>query len=130
MHRDALAARDISDDAFAANRIAALRAINQQIVAALHFNDEIAGGVRRLSGHRWRWLWNFSRRRFHLIRRQLLQHLPRGKLAISQGRMQIFDLAAAIVPGDAFQVGSADARTLRAFTFAPTQVLPTSLWME
>src|SRR6266478_10037942 len=117
MHRDAFAARDVSNDALAANRIATLRAIYQQIVAALHLDYEIAGGSIRLSGRRWMRLRNLdSRRRFHLIGRKLLKHLPRGKFAIAQSRMQVFDFAAAIIPGDALQVGPADARKLRAET--------------
>ena len=42
MHRHALAARDIANDGFAADRIATLGAIDQQIVHAFDANDRIA----------------------------------------------------------------------------------------
>ncbi len=41
MHRDALAARHVADDRFAADRIAALGAIHQQIVDALDLDDQV-----------------------------------------------------------------------------------------
>ena len=48
MHRDALAARHVADDGFAANRIAALGAIDQQVVDALDLDDQVLV-VRRVA---------------------------------------------------------------------------------
>ena len=42
MHGDSLAARYISHDALASDRIAALGAIDQQVVDAFHLDDQVA----------------------------------------------------------------------------------------
>ena len=41
MHRHALAARDVADDGLAADRIAALGAVDQQVVDALDLDDQV-----------------------------------------------------------------------------------------
>ncbi len=55
MHRHALAAGDVADDGFAADGVAALGAIDQQVVDALDLDDQIAvvagtAGAGRRSG--------------------------------------------------------------------------------
>src|SRR5580658_4554684 len=110
MHGHALAASDISDDAFAADGIAALGAIDHQIVHALDADDGVSirtarharglGNGFRLRRGRFGHLHGF---RQHLPGRQLLQHLAGGILAVAQGGMQILDFAVAVIASDALE---------------------------
>ncbi len=119
MHRDAFAARHISDDAFAANRIAALGAIYQQIVDALYLDHQVAGIAGR-TRRRWPRLRGSRFGRLHRltdrVRRQVLQHLPRGKLAVPERGVQILRLAATVLAGHALQIGTGDPRELHSQT--------------
>ena len=111
MHGDAFAARDISDDRFAANRIAALGAVDHQIVDTFDLDDEIAAGPdgprRRAELPACCGLGGSSAARFllgNLIGRELVQNLARRVAAVAERGVQVFDLADAVLGRDALQV--------------------------
>src|SRR5947209_7281467 len=53
----------------------------------------------------------------NLLRRRFLQHLPGGELAVSEARVEIFDLAETVLARHAFELGPLNAGQL--YTEAP-----------
>src|SRR5439155_19958492 len=110
MYSDALAARHVAHDDFAADGIAALGAIYQQVIDALYANNGVAVVLSR---RQWCPRNVFSgaglgRNRglfLDLLGRQLLEYLPGGELPVAQRGVQILDLADAVLSGYFFQIG-------------------------
>ena len=81
MHRDAFATRDIANNRFAANGVAAFGAIDHDVIKAIHADDGIGlaalwlsfGGLGLRRGRR---LEQFTGSGF-------LQYLARGELAVA-----------------------------------------------
>src|SRR5437763_727134 len=95
MHRHALSPRDVADNLLSADGIAAARAIDQQLVVALHLDRRrITTGAKYAADHAGQsaiglffrhrlrgWVsarWRYSR-----------QHLPRGKFSVADARHQL-----------------------------------------
>ena len=108
MHSDAFAAGHIADDRLSANGITTARAVDEQIalaldadgvgvIAAKHAAHDAAKSRRTSRA-------SASGRRLGSRGRQFGQHLARGKLAVSDARHQIVDLAESIVGGDLLQL--------------------------
>src|SRR2546426_5876767 len=123
MHRHALAARHIAHDAFAANGIAALGAIYQQIVDTPHFDDVVA--IHGPAGHR---AWHggagfgggfgpgFGGLVLDDSGSDLGEHLTRRKLPVPERRIQVLHLAVSVVRRDVFHIALGDLAELHAKT--------------
>ena len=111
--RDALAARDVADDRLAQDRVAALGAVHQQVVGALHLDPVVAA---QQSLHRVDHGERLRRRRRGL--RQLLgrqqprQHLAHRDLAVADRGEQVVDARpAAVAPAPAPRAAHGSAST-------------------
>src|SRR5438445_674493 len=104
MDGHALTPGDVAHDGLAGDRIAALGAIDHDVVAALDLDGKIARRVGTA--------WNQRRRRagpllrgfdflgrWELAWRGVLQHLPRREFAVAEAGVEIFDLAVAVLSG-------------------------------
>src|SRR5665213_447007 len=105
MHRDALPPRHVAHNGLAADGIAALGAIGHQVIDALDLDHQIlvvAGTVGRGAlGSRSGGFRNFRR---HQLRCNLLQYLARGILPVTERRVQVLHLGAAVVGRDRFHL--------------------------
>src|SRR5262249_31622576 len=108
MHRDSLPPRDIPDDRITGDGIAALGAIDHDVVGAADFDREIPWN-RRLLGRLiggGRRLLRFGGLGVHkLIGRSALQYVAGGELPVAQTRVQVLYLAIAVFAGDALELG-------------------------
>src|SRR5438552_7530921 len=118
MDGHSLASRDVADNRFAGDRVAAFGAIDHDVIAALDFDGQVArregpprSERRRSAG---RLLVGFDLTGRKLAGRGVLQHLPRRKSAEAEPSVEIFDLAVAIFSGDALQFGLGDFSELHA----------------
>ena len=118
MHRHALAARHVADDRFAADRIAALGAVDQQVVHALDLDDQVArcrrGRPERRKRGRGRRLLLLFLLQAHRVGRQLLEDLPRGELPVAERGVQVVHLREAVLGSDALEIRLADPGQLHA----------------
>ena len=95
MHGHALAARHVAHNLLAANGVATSRAVDEQIVLALHLERFRAGELQpahRVAWRRFARLDLRARLGFQQLvesRRYFAQHLVRGVLALAQCRQQI-----------------------------------------
>src|SRR3984893_5810317 len=106
MNRDATPARDVTDDVVAGNRIAALRAIHEKIVIALHDQRGFAKAEHALYGFDECGLCVFRRRLSGLrgIAENAREHLARGIFPKSYRGIEILTLREAGIGGDPQQL--------------------------
>src|SRR5262249_55791075 len=107
VHRDAAAARDIADDFIPRNRVAALGAVDHQVVVATHEHGPIVDSEHALDGGNklGRLLFDFFDQR---LTAGLAEDLARGILAIAQAGVQVVEFGAAILARHTQQVGLRD----------------------
>ena len=107
-----LPARNVADDGLSRDRIAALGAVDQQIVRSLDLQNQVAGWPSVGGGGRRRDRTGGSVRLLglvlHGLGRQLLENLARREAAVAQGGVQILHLAVAVLAGYPLQFRLAD----------------------
>ena len=96
MDRDAFAARDVTDNFFAADRIAALRSIHQQIVKTFHLKFCVGSQSENTFDDRCDPRLFFGYRFLHPVRNQPGNNLLRRDLPVADRREQILDFARAV----------------------------------
>ena len=97
MHGDTLAARDVSNDLFAADWIAAFRAINQQVVETFDLKLGIASDAKNPLDNRSDFRFFFRRRLLQSIRGETGNDLFGGNLSKSDRREQILHFARTVL---------------------------------
>src|SRR3954468_20530627 len=82
MHRNALAASNITDNSFTANGITAFGPVDKNIVSAFHMDGQVSIAERRRRLHRRgsQQDWFCCRLRLHIIRRYSLEQLTGREL--------------------------------------------------
>src|SRR5277367_3279324 len=101
MNGDTLSPGYISDNRLAANRIAALRPVDHQVVDPLDFDDPIP---RTLAIGLDRPLCLSLRRRRKLLGSQLLEDLASAETAEAERRVEVVHFAVAVLAGNALQL--------------------------
>src|SRR5688500_9253537 len=97
MDSHALTARDVSNDFFPTNRIAALGSVNKKVIESLDLELGVLSQPQYTFDDR-RYLRFLNCRLFlQAIRRESCEKLLCGYFAVSNRREQIFDLGGAVV---------------------------------
>ena len=107
MDRDALAARNITHDGLAADRVTTLGPVDQQVVDAFDFDDQVLIAACRRGSARTRRNGGRGRLRHFegdLAGRHFLENLTRRELTVPERGVQILNLAVTVFGGDGFDL--------------------------
>ena len=107
VHRDASTARDVADNVVSGNGIAALGAINHQVIVSADLNGRVLHAQHALYGGN-------DLRRFFLsgLGQRLMgsfgEHLSGGPFAVAEVGIEVVNTTAAVIGGDALSVLAGD----------------------